>query len=297
MNKMKDAPDEIAENFFSSEDVTQRQAIDNQEVSISDRKQEQKRFMWKSGDDLRQDNLVLQFYKIMDRIWQSSGTDLQMVCYDVFESGFEVGYIEFVTPAECITDMHKTFGYRGPFNKQSIAHFFMKECADQFTEASDHRKVYEKLETYHDNFMKSLAGQCVATYILGIRDRHPGNFMMKKDTGQFFHIDFGHFLGHGKIKAGFLRDREPFILSEELQYFLKYFGEIRVELSQMNKAKPKEEQPPDGEDDDDKRGFIVKEEAEPKFIYQLSFTDPESSKGKKVKQDKDRKYQPPEYYV
>ena len=73
--------------------------------------------MWKSGDDLRQDNLVLQFYKIMDRIWQSSGTDLQMVCYDVFESGFEIGYIEFVTPAECITDMHKEFGYRGPFNQ------------------------------------------------------------------------------------------------------------------------------------------------------------------------------------
>jgi len=44
-----------------------------------------------------------------------------MVCYDVFESGFEIGYIEFVTPAECITDMHKeNGGLRGPYNEMSV---------------------------------------------------------------------------------------------------------------------------------------------------------------------------------
>jgi len=40
MNKIANAADEIAENFFSSSDVTQRQAIDNQRMSISDVKQE-----------------------------------------------------------------------------------------------------------------------------------------------------------------------------------------------------------------------------------------------------------------
>jgi len=63
--------------------------------------------MFKSGDDLRQDNLVLQFFKIMDRIWAHAGENMAMVCYDVMESGFETGYIEFVDKATVITEMHK----------------------------------------------------------------------------------------------------------------------------------------------------------------------------------------------
>jgi phosphatidylinositol-4,5-bisphosphate 3-kinase len=62
-----------------------------------------KKFLFKFGDDLRQDNLVLQFFKIMDRLWQSSGDDLQMMCYDVMETGFGTGYIEFIDNATVIT--------------------------------------------------------------------------------------------------------------------------------------------------------------------------------------------------
>jgi len=55
--------------------------------------------------------------------------------------------------------------------------------------------------------------------------------MLEDLSGTFFHIDFGHFLGHGKAKLGFERDREPFILSNELHYMLKNFCLIEpVEL-------------------------------------------------------------------
>jgi phosphatidylinositol kinase/protein kinase (PI-3 family) len=50
--------------------------------------------------------------------------------------------------------------------------------------------------------------------------------MLQDDTGKFFHIDFGHFLGHAKVKLGIKRDREPFILSPELRYFLQHFKAV-----------------------------------------------------------------------
>ena len=181
----------------------------------------------------------------MDRLWQSSGDDLRMMCYDVMETGFETGYIEFVDNATVITQMHQDEApYRGPFREKSVLNFFLKMmnrrkgATEQFTRAKDEHTIKKRLAEYNDNYLHSLAGQCVATYVLGIRDRHPGNFMLHDLTGKFFHIDFGHFLGHGKSKMGFLRDREPFILSNELHYFLKYFCCIEPRLPASQEGDP-----------------------------------------------------------
>jgi hypothetical protein len=47
--------------------------------------------------------------------------------------------------------------------------------------------------------------------------------MIQKHTGRFFHIDFGHFLGHFKKFLFIVRDVEPFIFSKEMLYFLTHF--------------------------------------------------------------------------
>ena len=89
-----------------------QRAQDYNTIEVSEAKV--KKFLFKSGDDLRQDNLVLQFFKIMDKLWND--LDMKMVCYDAMESGFETGYIEFIDNATVITDMHKRQGFlSGPF--------------------------------------------------------------------------------------------------------------------------------------------------------------------------------------
>ena len=62
-----------------------------------------------------------------------------------------------------------------------------------------------------DHFVRSLAGYSVATRVLGVGDRHNDNIMVASD-GRYFHVDFGHFLGHFKSKFGVKRESASFAL-------------------------------------------------------------------------------------
>jgi hypothetical protein len=70
---------------------------------------------------------VLQFFKLMDRLWQSNSLELNMVCYDTMETGFLTGYIEFVDHSTMITDMHKAHNFlTGPFSHLTVREHFLK---------------------------------------------------------------------------------------------------------------------------------------------------------------------------
>jgi phosphatidylinositol-4,5-bisphosphate 3-kinase catalytic subunit alpha/beta/delta len=164
-------------------------------------------FMMKAGDDLRQDQLTVQMFRIMDRLWLAAGLDLKMSPYVVLDAGAETGMIEVVPHAATSAAIQKEYGgVKAAFSEKPLLEWLKKHNPNE----ADLRHAIR-------DFARSCAGYCVATYVLGIGDRHNDNVMCTK-SGLLFHIDFGRFLGNTEKFAGVSRDRAPFVFTPEFLY-------------------------------------------------------------------------------
>ncbi|CAE8650253.1 unnamed protein product [Polarella glacialis] len=161
-----------------------------------------KRVMVKEGDDLRQDQLVLQLIILMDSILKKYGLDLQLTPYQVIALSTNDGLIEFVPDASNLSSILKD--HNNDIQQFFRAHHPASSSRSGAGPESDsdapppggwgpHNSYGIKPEVL-ENFVRSSAGYCVITYILGIGDRHLDNLMVTKE-GRLFHIDFGFILG------------------------------------------------------------------------------------------------------
>ncbi|XP_049437828.1 phosphatidylinositol 4,5-bisphosphate 3-kinase catalytic subunit gamma isoform [Epinephelus fuscoguttatus] len=165
--------------------------------------------IFKEGDDLRQDMLVIQTLVVMDSIWQEKSLDLNLIPYGCISTGHNIGMIEIVRDAATIAAVQRNHGgTNGAFRNDALFEWLKSKCPLQ----EIHYKTVER-------FVKSCAGYCVATYVLGIGDRHNDNIMVT-DQGNLFHIDFGHILGNRKHFLGVSRERVPFVLTPDFLYVM-----------------------------------------------------------------------------
>ncbi|XP_055275486.1 phosphatidylinositol 4,5-bisphosphate 3-kinase catalytic subunit delta isoform isoform X1 [Moschus berezovskii] len=167
--------------------------------------------IFKNGDDLRQDMLTLQMIQLMDILWKQEGLDLRMTPYGCLSTGDRTGLIEVVLHSDTIANIQlnkSNMVATAAFNKDALLNWLKS------------KNPGEALDRAIEEFTLSCAGYCVATYVLGIGDRHSDNIMIR-ENGQLFHIDFGHFLGNFKTKFGINRERVPFILTYDFVHVIQ----------------------------------------------------------------------------
>lgn len=141
--------------------------------------------MFKTGDDLRQDQLVIQIITLMNNLLLKENLDLKLTPYRILATSPSAGAVQFV-PSTAISAISANY-------KGSVLAYLRANNPD----ASGPLGV--RKETM-DTYIRSCAGYCVITYILGVGDRHLDNLLLQP-SGHFFHIDFGFILG---------RDPKPF---------------------------------------------------------------------------------------
>uniref|UniRef100_A0A3Q3K3Z4 Uncharacterized protein n=1 Tax=Monopterus albus TaxID=43700 RepID=A0A3Q3K3Z4_MONAL len=164
--------------------------------------------IFKQGDDLRQDMLIIQTLVLMDSIWQEKSLDLNLVPYGCISTGRNIGMIEIVRNSTTIATVQRNHGgTNGAFINDALFKWLKSMCPLQ-----------------EIMFVKSCAGYCVATYVLGIGDRHNDNIMITDQgfikqnklmllcfpclLGNLFHIDFVS------------KERVPFVLTPDFLYVM-----------------------------------------------------------------------------
>jgi phosphatidylinositol 3-kinase len=141
--------------------------------------------IFKYGDDLRQDQLVIQIITLMDRLLRKENLDLKLTPYRILATSTSAGAFQFIPSLSIAAACQK--------HKGSLLAYLRAHNPDDSAPLGVRKDAM-------DTYIKSCAGYCVITYLLGVGDRHLDNLLIAP-SGAFFHVDFGYILG---------RDPKPF---------------------------------------------------------------------------------------
>jgi len=163
------------------------------------------RIIAKSNDDLRQEVFTMQLMQFLKDVWAGAKLPLYLRTYRILSTSKDTGLLEVITNADSLDGVKKKLG-PGVRLIQKFKELFPQEAA--FAKAQR-------------EYMQSLAGSSMASYILRTGDRHNGNIMLELETGRLAHIDFGFVMGMrpGKDKVpytDFSFERAPWKITSEM---------------------------------------------------------------------------------
>lgn len=168
----------------------------------------------KTGGSLKQEIIAYQILNEMKNIWKDENKDIWIKAYQIYFVNENAGLVETITNAFSIHKIKET-------GQKSNKNFSLKTWFEEkFIKNS---VAYKKAI---NNFLKSLVGYSLASFILQIKDRHNGNILLDTE-GHLIHVDFGFILGD---HPGFYCvEIAPFKLSGEyLELLGDYFEDFKI---------------------------------------------------------------------
>lgn len=177
------------------------------------------KIIYKRGDDLRQDQLIIQMFTLMDSLLKSVNQNMELSIYKVLATSKEDGFLEFVPNSRTLQDILK--------DKRNLTNYFKSlakeisgvKMSDSKTLISPSSSKFDLNKTISDDdevnspskgdllkpgisgglstekieekildtYINSCAGYCVMTYFLGIGDRHLENVLLD-NQGDIYYI-------------------------------------------------------------------------------------------------------------
>ncbi|VDM58818.1 unnamed protein product [Angiostrongylus costaricensis] len=177
------------------------------------------KLIWKN-EDVRQDCLVEQLFSVVSGIMNHDETSSFLRTYKVVPLNSKCGIIEFCQGTISLSvHFHLSFYsvINMPVNQASATfrqacalfkpvfrHFFYHHC-----------RTVNQWTSMIDNYRRSLAQWSIATYVIGLGDRHLSNILFEIDTCKLVHIDLGMIFEYSKRTLP-IPERVPFRLTRDL---------------------------------------------------------------------------------
>ncbi|CAF0750751.1 unnamed protein product [Didymodactylos carnosus] len=147
--------------------------------NVYDREKNKKCVIYKHGDELEQDALVIAVMKEMNCIFKEESVDAEAVLYEVLPIDKTEGLIECVENAHPFLEFVKAKNGTASKNGEST---------------DDLKQFIEKRPEGRANLLRSFLGFVVSGILLRLADRHDDNILIT-DDGKILHIDFGKAFG------------------------------------------------------------------------------------------------------